>query len=591
MDPQLAVILASAKRQANSYEATLETTSTSSSPIRKKQNPYQQQITQQAMLMREAAATTIPLRNVTTQKTSNIPSYRDNQSVLQPGEIETSMYSELETTAEDPELTLELLKEADSGGSSEQEELPTDEDSPLESDDQAHLDGILRQQVKDISMTLNQSLLSAAASEDGLFTDQSPTHSPTPPTSPFAVHTSSFQADPSDSVYSTRPSGFPIRQPKSSSPDRFIDKEQTIINFQDESISSHAEKSSLYNSFEYFKPNTSLLASDGIETGQFEDEPLPAPQDDKFECAPDEKQRRSIQRKLIPPSGTAISNWCWNQRYFLFLVLGIVCLIGIAIGVRYGLSDTPTYDTGPNLADTIIVIRNDDDEIDSDDKLLVNILSTVIPTRAPSVTPTIDYTGLSRSTLFFKILSLVSSEDDLVTTGTPENKAYLWLVDDDKGIKTDSDLSPEAFFEVVQERYIMALFYYSTNGGKWRNQYSFLSKENICNWNDGGTGVVTEGISCLPNLSREKGYEITELVFDMNSLGGNLPSEIGLLSSLSLLGLGSNSISGSIPSELGNLVELTWLGLAKNYFVGDLPSQLGSLTKLEGFLACKSCVS
>ena len=43
-------------------------------------------------------------------------------------------------------------------------------------------------------------------------------------------------------------------------------------------------------------------------------------------------------------------------------------------------------------------------------------------------------------------------------------------------------------------------------------------------------------------------------------LRGTLPTEIGLLSSMTTAFLAANSLSGSIPSSMGNLTQLTALG-------------------------------
>ena len=60
-------------------------------------------------------------------------------------------------------------------------------------------------------------------------------------------------------------------------------------------------------------------------------------------------------------------------------------------------------------------------------------------------------------------------------------------------------------------------------------------------------------------------------------MSGELPPELGNLSSLTQLGLGKNYLSGEIPQELGNLLNLEMLLLGSNQLSGEVPPELGSL--------------
>jgi hypothetical protein len=46
----------------------------------------------------------------------------------------------------------------------------------------------------------------------------------------------------------------------------------------------------------------------------------------------------------------------------------------------------------------------------------------------------------------------------------------------------------------MMERYAAAVFYYSTNGENWKEQYSFLSPESVCTWNAEGEELF--GFNC-----------------------------------------------------------------------------------------------
>ena len=85
------------------------------------------------------------------------------------------------------------------------------------------------------------------------------------------------------------------------------------------------------------------------------------------------------------------------------------------------------------------------------------------------------------------------------------------------------------------------------------------------------------GITC-------EGRSVVRLQLTNVGLRGTLPSEVGALSSLSVMELRFTSLSGTLPSSLGRLTALVQLGLGYNSFSGGLPSELFLLTRLSGSL-------
>ena len=81
-------------------------------------------------------------------------------------------------------------------------------------------------------------------------------------------------------------------------------------------------------------------------------------------------------------------------------------------------------------------------------------------------------------------------------------------------------------------------------------------------------------------------WSIQNLVFldlSSNSLRGELPQEIGNMTSLKLLELSKNSLSGQLPNTIGGCKSLESMYLSSNNFVGDIPMSLGQLTNLTAF--------
>ena len=74
---------------------------------------------------------------------------------------------------------------------------------------------------------------------------------------------------------------------------------------------------------------------------------------------------------------------------------------------------------------------------------------------------------------------------------------------------------------------------------------------------------------------------VVHLVLDQRGLSGRIPSELGLLSQLSLLQLTDNELQGTIPPELGRLGKLELLILAGNDIGGGIPADLADLASLS----------
>ena len=109
----------------------------------------------------------------------------------------------------------------------------------------------------------------------------------------------------------------------------------------------------------------------------------------------------------------------------------------------------------------------------------------------------------------------------------------------------------------------LVAIYNSTDGDNWANTDDWLATDTSpCDW---------YGVDC------DNGH-VTELNFVFNGLKGDIPSEIGNLTNLTILDLAYNQVS-SLPPEIGNLTQLTKLHLSNNQ-LSSLPSEIENLTKL-----------
>jgi hypothetical protein len=156
---------------------------------------------------------------------------------------------------------------------------------------------------------------------------------------------------------------------------------------------------------------------------------------------------------------------------------------------------------------------------------------------------------------------------DALRDGTSaQHKAFTWLSADQKvGSYPDS---------VIVQRYVMATFYYSTNGNRWLMNDGWLDDGDECKWFDKSGGRPP----CGPR------GDLKNLELDFNNLDGTLPRELGLLSNslerINLRGGPLTFIRGGIPSEYGYLTKIEAFLVRHNQLTGQIPTEIGSWDRL-----------
>lgn len=111
------------------------------------------------------------------------------------------------------------------------------------------------------------------------------------------------------------------------------------------------------------------------------------------------------------------------------------------------------------------------------------------------------------------------------------------------------------------EREALIAFYNATDGEHWKDNTNWCSDKPLDEWH--GVSIGFNGLVNSLNLTS-------------NSLKGEIPAEIGKLSSLAYLELAGNQLTGNIPAEIGQLTDLNTLSLGANQLSGPLPKELGN---------------
>ena len=119
---------------------------------------------------------------------------------------------------------------------------------------------------------------------------------------------------------------------------------------------------------------------------------------------------------------------------------------------------------------------------------------------------------------------------------------------------------------VSQSRTALEALYNATGGPNWTENTNWGTNLPLYHW----YGVYTDSEG-----------RVTSIDLNDNGLSGQIPTELGNLSSLDRLYLDNNQLTGAIPGELGNLSNLERLYLDDNQLTGPIPSELSNLSNLE----------
>mmetsp|Transcript_29366 Transcript_29366/g.32510 ORF Transcript_29366/g.32510 Transcript_29366/m.32510 type:complete len:729 (+) Transcript_29366:372-2558(+) len=170
-----------------------------------------------------------------------------------------------------------------------------------------------------------------------------------------------------------------------------------------------------------------------------------------------------------------------------------------------------------------------------------------------------------REQALMKIFRTVST-DGLEKKDTPQYQAKEWIFDSDQlkltALETIGD-------ERIIQRYVLAVFYYSTNGPEsWKSN----------NWLEGDecSNLCWTGINCNDDNI------VQAISFDNAGLQGTLPNEIGSLTMMENLIIKNHPLLvGNISSGIGKLKLLVQLGLYNNGLTGGIPVELYLATNLR----------
>jgi len=139
------------------------------------------------------------------------------------------------------------------------------------------------------------------------------------------------------------------------------------------------------------------------------------------------------------------------------------------------------------------------------------------------------------------------------------------------------------------QRFVLILFYHTTNGSQWLIDSFWLSDRSECQWY--GISCNEYGVVINLNLSSNNlvGPIISEigelrgletLILDENRITGIIPKEIEKLGKLEILRISNNQLQKMIPTHLLQLHSLLELDLSYNNLSGNIPNDIAELKNL-----------
>ena len=135
--------------------------------------------------------------------------------------------------------------------------------------------------------------------------------------------------------------------------------------------------------------------------------------------------------------------------------------------------------------------------------------------------------------------------------------------DNTEEIPSEEFAVPECDDEASRtDRASLTALYNATDGPNWGDNTNWLTDAPLSEW-AGVDSLSVTGSEC-----------VTLLDLARNLLIGEIPAELGNLTTLQHLDLHNNQLSGEIPAELSNLTTLRSLSLSGNQLSGCIPASM-----------------
>mmetsp|Transcript_32150 Transcript_32150/g.42854 ORF Transcript_32150/g.42854 Transcript_32150/m.42854 type:complete len:368 (+) Transcript_32150:153-1256(+) len=303
------------------------------------------------------------------------------------------------------------------------------------------------------------------------------------------------------------------------------------------------------------------------------------------------------------PKKEKCCNQTWKRISFPVIIL-LCCGVGLAIGSiiwkqrqssKKRNTDTTFNHHGGDDDDTSAILQDNNEQTQERYKQLSSLIETY------------GMTSLHGNTTHQNLALLwISQYDDSIAVAD-----VLQLIEKDNEDEEEEDSNHHDQIQSFLERYALIVFYFSTNRvitqtsattavltqpqTKWTHNENWMATfDSICTW----YGVTCKNLDNDGNDGHNNVFQqdsvkvVTSLDLSLNNLEGTMPSEINLLTHLSILNLSNNALEGRIPVDLSGLGLLETLNLEGNNLNGSIPDIFcdnGASILVDVDIECNCC--
>lgn len=217
----------------------------------------------------------------------------------------------------------------------------------------------------------------------------------------------------------------------------------------------------------------------------------------------------------------------------------------------------------------------------------------------------------------YQVSVRVGTVDTLDDPNSAQYKASEWIIEECDAV-VPIDPCDEALLLLNEQRYALAVMYFSLNGNDWNagansridkgaGEGTWLSGLNYCDWSteiSGANGsyeqLVCDQFGNVLNLNLQSNNMIGEIppeigvlvymtsyISFFNAQNGPIPTSLGLIKPLQTFDVESNNMDGNLfqPEYSGprGLTEVVNWRTSLNNFRGNIPTEIGRWSKLQNF--------